>query len=47
VVVVLIAVCGAGYRGSVTFHDANRLLIARVSNYVQRCSGLGTQAGEL
>ena len=33
----MVAAVRAGYRGSVSAHDANRLLIANVSGYQQRC----------
>lgn len=33
----LVAAVRAGYRGSTTYHDANRLLIARITGYAKRC----------
>ena len=33
----MVAAVRAGYRGSVSAHDANRLLIANVSGYQQHC----------
>jgi len=35
----IVAAVRAGYRGSVTYHDANRLLIKRVLGYASQCPG--------
>eukprot|EP00730_Choanoeca_flexa_P015376 TRINITY_DN7050_c0_g1_i1.p1 TRINITY_DN7050_c0_g1~~TRINITY_DN7050_c0_g1_i1.p1 ORF type:complete len:404 (+),score=64.98 TRINITY_DN7050_c0_g1_i1:2-1213(+) len=34
----IVAAVRAAYRGAVTFHDANRLLLANITNYQQRCA---------
>ena len=39
----IVAAVRAGYNGSVTYHDASRLLVATVQGYADLCGGVGAR----